>query len=53
MPPLQIETAVVQHALASLNPHTGQGHHSLHPAVLQAIPTLVAKPLPDMFNLSL
>ncbi len=53
MPPLQIETAVVQHALASLNPHKGQGPVSLHPAVLEAIPTLVAQPLTDLFNPSL
>ncbi len=53
MPPLQIETAVVQHALASLNPHKGQGPDSLHPAVFKAIATLVAQPPSDLFNLSL
>ncbi len=45
MPPLHIETAVVQHALASLNPHKGQGPASLYPAVLREISTLVAQPL--------
>ncbi len=49
----QIETDVVQHALASLNPHKGQGPDSLHPAVLKAIAPLVAQPLTDLFNLSL
>ncbi len=53
MPPLQTEIAVVQHALASLNPHKGQGPDSLHSAVLKAIAPLVTQPLIDLFNLSL
>ncbi len=53
MHPLQTETAVVQHALASLNLHKGQGPDSLHPAVLKAIASVVAQPLTDLFNLSL
>ncbi len=53
MPPLQIETAVVQHALAPLNPHKGQGFDSLHPAVLKAIAPLVAQPVTDLFDISL
>ncbi len=44
---------MVQHALASINPYKGQGPDSLHPAVLEAIATLVAQPLIDLLSLSL
>ncbi len=52
MPPLLIETAVVQHTLASLNPHRRKGPDSLRPAVLKTIVPLVAQPVSDLFNLS-
>ncbi len=39
IPPLQIETDVVQHVLASLNHHKGQRPDSIYPAVLKAIAT--------------
>ncbi len=53
MPPLQIETAMLQHTHASLNTHKEQGPDSLHPAVLKAIPPLVGQPLTELLNLSL
>ncbi len=53
MPPLQIETPLVQRALASLNPQQRQGPHSLHPPVVKAIAPRISRPLVDLFNLSL
>ncbi len=53
MPPLRMETAVVQHALVSLDPPQGQGPESLYPVVLEAIAPLVVQPLTDLLSLSL
>ncbi len=53
MPPLQIKTVVVQHALVSLKPHQGQGPDSLHPAVPKSIAPIISQPLTDMLNLFL
>ncbi len=52
MSPLFSENPVVQHVLASLNPHKGQCPDSLYPAVFKAIALLVAQQQADLINLS-
>ncbi len=53
MPPLQTETAVVHHAIVSLNTHEGKNPDSLHQVVHKSIAPYVAQPLTELFNLPL